>query len=160
MAKKVIESAVDTYWVDSKDELNANFTELYAAPGAATTATVGELNTLDGVLYSFTTATVPATGTCALTIQLGDASPAAIAGVRAGIGYISDSVGGIGTAITSVAQLTKGEIKTLVTGSVFLWTCNSSGQLDMTLTGAAGSYYVSVVLPNGKYFRSEACVIN
>lgn len=47
MAQQTIESLVDVYWVDSATKINANFTELYAKPGAATTATAAELNYLD-----------------------------------------------------------------------------------------------------------------
>ena len=46
MAKEIITSAVDTYWVDSTDKLNANFTELY---GATLTAGTGFAGT--GTIY-------------------------------------------------------------------------------------------------------------
>jgi hypothetical protein len=162
MAKQTIESAVDVYWVDNKDELNANFTELYAAAGVATTAKAAEINTLDSVVNHLVGTYTPAIGTCAVDFQLYEAgaSADAIAEVRAGFGYISDSLGGLGTAITSVATLSKGTISTLVTGSVFFWVCNSSGHIDMTLTGSAGTKYVTLVFPNGKIMRSEACIIN
>lgn len=160
MAKQVITSAVDAYWVDSEAKLNSNFDELYAMPGSATTATAAELNTLDGVVNHLVGVYTPASGSCAADFQLYEAGVDAIAEVRAGFGYISDSVGGLGTAITSVATLSKGTISTLVTGSVFFWVCDSDGHINMTLTGTAGSKYVTLVFPNGKIMRSEACVIN
>jgi len=160
---------------DERDQLNANFTELYAPLTVAgvtasaaelnildgVTAIAAEINTLDGVPTHFTTATVPASGTCAATFTLANVSEAIESGtILSGLGYISTSINTLGTAITSVATLSKGTINTLVTGSIFFWVADGSGELNMTLTGAAGSYYVSLLMPTGEAWRSEACVIN
>lgn len=45
MAQQSVSSCVDVYWVDSADKINANFTELYAKPGAATTASAATAGT-------------------------------------------------------------------------------------------------------------------
>lgn len=128
--------------------------------GTAITATAAEINALDGAVGHMVGVYTPATGTCAVDFQLYDLAGNAIAENRCGFGYISDDNGNMGTAITSVATLSKGTITTLVTGSLFFWCCDTDGHIDMTLTGTAGDKYVTIVWPNGGRMRSEACTIS
>ncbi len=112
------------------------------------------------IFASMTTGTTPASGTCAVQFALLDGAGDALASVQSGIGYLSDANGVMVTAATSVATLTNGSISTLVTGQVFQWICKADGTLGVTLTAAAASYYISLVLPNGKIITSDEIVVS
>lgn len=147
MAIEEIKSAVDVYWVDNTDALNDNFDELD-----------DKIDDVD--VLTLTTTATPATGTCGVQFVFTDANDMAITGIRSGIGYLSDSAGALGSAITSVATLTNGSILTIVTGRLFHWVTTADGEVGITLTGTAGSKYVTFVLPNGQVVTSTVCTIN
>ena len=140
------------------DGITATEAELNIMDGV--TATAAEINALDGAVGHMVGVYTPATGTCAVDFQLYDLAGNAIAENRCGFGYISDGNGNMGTAITSVATLSKGTITTLVTGSLFFWCCDTNGHINMTLTGSAGNKYVTLVWPNGDRMRSSVSTIN
>lgn len=128
------------------DAAQANFNELYATNLAK--------------LTSIATATTPASGTCAVQLTLKDGNGEALTTIRSGIGYLSSSVGALASAVTSVATLTNGSITQLVTGRIFHWVSKADGTLGITVTGAASTYYVSLVLPDGTVVTSSAIVVN
>lgn len=125
------------------DNIQSNFTELYS-----------------GKLSGMSTATTPASGTCAVQFVMLDDAGIALAAIQSGIGYLSNAAGVMVTAGTSVATLTNGSISTLVTGQVFQWITDATGKLGVTLTAGAATYYMSIVLPNGKIITSSAIVVS
>lgn len=155
MAQKTIKTA--TLLSKDRADINDNFTELYTTTSGMTAA---ELSTLDKVANSFTTATTPASGTCAVQLVFKDADGATLAQIFSGIGYISTVAGVPSTAVTSVATLTNGTVHTLITGKVFHFATSAAGLLGITVTAGAGTYYISFQLPNGKVVTSSAIVVN
>lgn len=113
-----------------------------------------------GTIGSIDTATTPASGSCEVQFTLNDAAGDALAAIQAGLGYLSDDAGVLVAAGTSVATATNGSISTLITGQVFMWVSKADGTLGVTLTAPAASYYISLVLPNGKILVSDEIVVN
>ena len=138
-------------------DINTNFSGF--TPFEGLTVTAAEVNQFDGMVVGLDTTATPATGTCAVQFELQDANGVAVSEIMSGIGYISSAVGALGSAITSVATLTNGSILTIITGRLFHWVTSDAGLLGVTLTGTAGTYYVTLVLPSGKVVTSTACVV-
>lgn len=135
---------------------------LEAKSGANTTATAGELNTLDGVPVTFTTTDTPATGSNAAQFVFKDAAGATIDRIFAGLCYLTKDATGATSfaATTSVATLTNGEVFEIGTKRVYSFITSDAGLLGVTITSAADTYYMAFVFPNGKVIVSSALVIN
>ena len=134
---------------------------LQASPSiAGVTSSVAEMNSVDGQAASMTMATTPATGSCAVQLTLKDAEGVALAHAISGFGYAS-TVDGLATvAVTSFATLTNGVIDPVVVTKNFHFITKADGTLGCTLTASAGTYYLTLQLPNGKLVTSGAIVIN
>ena len=129
----------------------------------AVTATGADMNLNTNQPSTIATTATPASGTCAVSLILRKSDGAtALTHAVSGIGHIGTAADGLtSAAITSVATgASFGEIVTLVTGRVFHFTTTATGALDLALTAAAGTYYVTLVMPNGKLVTSSACVSN
>jgi len=126
----------------------------------AMTPVTAELNTLAGIVASATMASTPASGSCAVQLTLKDSAGATMARKTAGLLYVSNAGGTAIAGATSVAVLTNGAIEELVAGKVDLFISSAAGLLGFTLTAAAGSYYASLVLPNGSVITTAAIVVN
>lgn len=139
---QTIASAVDVYWEDSTSDLNANFAELNKQFTVTTTAT-------------------PATGTCAVQFQFKDPTTGAnLTYPISGVCYSSTSTGLAFQAITSAAVLTNGAVLALSATTLWAFVTDATGRVGLTLTGSAGSKYVTFVLPNGRLVTSTVCTIN
>lgn len=111
-------------------------------------------------VWGITQTSTPASGSNGTQFVFKDLEGVALVQAVSGIGYISAATGQQSTAITSVATLTNGDIITLVTGSVFLFTTEANGTLGITFTGSAGSYYCTFILPSGKLHTSTVITIS
>jgi len=131
--------------------------------GVEVTATPAEINAgVLGGVASMTTATTPAVGSCAVQLVFKDADGVTMAVPTSGILYISELATGLthSSKLAGIAIATNGTITDLVANDVCLFTTTAAGLLGLTLTGAEDSYYVVIVLPNGKLMISDACVSN
>lgn len=137
-----IDSMVDVYWTDNKSKINANFAEVNQA-------------------YTVTTAATPDTGTCAVQFQFKDPTTGAnLAYPISGLCYSSTSTGLAINAITSAATLTNGSILALSATSLWHFITDGTGRVGITLTGDAGSKYITFILPNGKLLTSTVLTIS
>lgn len=146
--------------VQSGGVINLEAGALLEMAGSAETPAVAEINTLAGLLASVTMTTTPATGTCAVQLTFKDSAGVALDHKTAGLLYFS-TVGGtaIAAGVTN-ATLTNGAIQELVAGKVDLFITSAAGLLGFTLTSTSGSYYASLVLPNGRVITTGDIVIN
>jgi hypothetical protein len=137
------------------------------------TASVAELNTLhDSGITAAEAASIagqpagasmvstPASGTCAVQLTVLNGAGTHITHAVSGIGYLSTSNGLAAAAATGVAKLTNGEVTEIVTGSIFHFVTTAGGLVGLTVTAAAGSYYVTLQMPNGKLVTTTAIVVN
>jgi len=125
-----------------------------------TTSVTAELNTLTGLPAAVTMTATPATGTCAVQLTFKDSTGAALGHVVSGYLYFSNSAGTAVAAATSAATLTNGAIQELVTGKADLFITSAAGLLGFTVTAGTGTYYASIVLPNGRVVTTGAIVVN
>ena len=139
--------------------VTATAAELNKLSGATVTTT--EINTLASEAASVTMATTPASGTCAVQLTFKDAAGVALAHAVSGLLYWS-AVDGLSIANpTSAAVLTNGALTELVAGKVDHFITTAAGLLGITVTKAGGgTYYASIVLPNGKIITTGAIVVN
>ena len=130
--------------------------------GTTVTATAAELNAMDGPVASMTTATTPASGTCAVQLVFKDAAGVQLAVPAGGMLYISEVATGLtNDPVDGLAVLTNGALDELVTGGASIFTSDATGQLGLTISHAgADSFWVVVILPNGKLLISDECVVN
>lgn len=126
----------------------------------AVTASGTELNTLADLPATASMASTPASGTCAVQLTIKNAAGSAIGHAISGVGYLSTSNGLAMAAATGVAVLTNGALTELVTGTVFHFVSTAAGLLGATVTAAAGSYYITLQMPNGKLVTTSAIVVN
>jgi hypothetical protein len=147
-----------------------------AIDGTTVTSTAAELNILDGVtstaaelnamdnaaIVSMTTATTPASGSCAVQLVFKDAAGVTVAVPVSGLLYMSEVATGLtmDAADTSLAVLTNGVLTNLITHSLSHFISTAAGLLGMTITAATDSYWIVIVLPNGKLLISDECVVN
>jgi len=131
--------------------------------GTEVTATAAELNA--GVLggaASMTTATVPAETTCAVQLVFKDAAGVTMAVPTSGLLYLSEAADGLAhhLADTSLALLTNGALTNLGSAGPSLFTTTAAGLLGVTISANTDSYWIVVVLPNGKLLISDECVVS
>jgi len=148
--------------LNKMDGVTATAAELNLNDGQ--TATPAEVNNIaDGTWASFTTATTPASGTCAIQLVFKDAAGTTMAAPVGCTVHVADNATGIGlSTITSLAALTNGEVNIVDTGAPLYYNCltTAAGLLGFTLTAGAASYYIVVRHPSGLLKVSSACVVN
>ena len=142
--------------------------------GTLVTATAAELNTMDGItataaelnagvlggVASMTTVATPASQACGVQLVFKDADGVTMAVPTAGMLYISEVATGLtNNPVDSLAVLTNGALDELVTGGASIYTTDATGKLGVTIAHAAGvdSFWIVVVLPNGKLLISDEC---
>lgn len=135
---------------------------LQAKPFASSVATAAEVNAVAGMPTTFSMTTVPATGSCAVQFVLKDADGVQLDHMVTGIGYIgTDAAGAASAAVSgSIAALTNGAVVDIVAKRIFHFITSATGLLGLTVTASAASYYVTLVLPNGKLLTSGPIVSN
>jgi hypothetical protein len=131
-----------------------------ALPANATTASTAELSSLADQPASVTTATTPGTGTCAVQFAFKDAQGASLGHAVAGGAYFSNAAGTAFAPATSGATLTNGAWNEAKAGNLAQYITSAAGLLGVTVTAAAGTYYISFELPSGKIITSSAIVCN
>ena len=113
-----------------------------------------------------TTSTTPASGSCAAQFVVKNAAGVAVAVPVCIRAYLTDSATGLThtAAGTSIAVLTNGALTTdgatPSVGPHFTLTTTAAGLIGLTVTAAAGTYYIAFVMPNGKLVMSSALVVN
>jgi hypothetical protein len=109
-----------------------------------------------------TTATVPASGSCAVQMVLKNSDGSALAGPVSGLLYLSEVATGLtqDLADTTLAVLTNGALTNIGGAGPSLFTTDADGLLGVTITAAADSYWLVLVQPNGKLLISDECVVN
>ena len=126
-----------------------------------TVTSTGEWDSVVGQPAIVTMTTTPASGTCAVQLTVKDASGIALTHAVTGFGHMGTASTGLtSAAVTSVATLTNGEILTVVTGRLFHFITTAAGLLGVTVTASAGSYYLTLQMPNGKLVTTGAIVVN
>ena len=111
---------------------------------------------------SITTATTPASGSCAVQFVFKDASGNAVTEPVAGMMYLSEVATGLthDLANTTLDVLTNGALTNIGGAGPSLFTTTAAGLLSMTITAAADDYWVVFVKPDGSLLISDVCVVN
>ena len=109
-----------------------------------------------------TTATTPASGSCAVQLVFADAAGTTMAVPTSGMLYMSEVATGLSVDVadTSIAVLTNGVVTNLVAASISHFVTDATGKLGLTITAGADDYWIVVVLPSGKLLISAKCVVN
>ncbi len=131
--------------------------------GTTVTSTAAELNAMDNAaIVSMTTATTPASGTCAVQLVFSDAAAVQLAIPASGLLYISEVATGLSNdPVDGLAVLTNGALDELVTGGTSVYTTDATGKLGVTISHAGvDSFWIVIILPNGKLLISDECVVN
>ena len=143
--------------------------------GTAVTSTAAELNILDGVTAtaaelnlndnqvasaSFVIGTETGGNEITVNIQLLDAAGAAMA-IRSAVGfYLSADANGDSTAVaaTSLAAGTDGVMQEFIANSAGRLISEADGDIDVVIGDASGAatYYLVLIMPNGKLVVSNA----
>jgi hypothetical protein len=142
-------------------EVTAGADELNTMDGI--TASVAELNVVDGVWASFTTATTPASGSCAIAMVFKDAAGVTMTDVVAGAFYISDLATGLEVDVLDTgATASVGAVTLVDTGvtSYYNFVTTAAGLLTVTITSGADSHWLCFNSPNGGLTISGECVIS
>lgn len=116
-----------------------------------------------GVANVSTVSTTPAAGSCAAQFQLVQPLPQSlnVSKISYVKFYLSDVNGNLASsAATSIVENTNGVLHQVVTGLIVEGTTNATGQVGITLTASAGTYYVTFLLPGGNLITSGALVVN
>lgn len=124
------------------------------------TASAAELSKLKDMPVAATMVTTPATGTCAVQLTLKDADGVQLGHLVAGLLYLSNSAGTAIAGVTSMTTLTNGAIVEIIAGQIDFFITSANGLLGFTLTASTGSYYATLVLPNGAVITTAAIVVN
>ena len=126
------------------------------------TVTTAELNMNDNMWASFTTATVPASGTCAVQLVFKDAAGVTMATPVAGRFYMSNAATGLTRDdATSIAVLTNGAVTEMdAAHKAWAFTTTAAGLLGVTITDAADNKWLVFEHPTGKLSISSVCLIN
>ena len=144
--------------------------------GTLVTATATELNIMDGItattaelnagvfggVASMTTATTPGSNTCAVQLVFKDADGVTMAVPTSGLLYISEVATGLSTdPVDGLAVLTNGELDNIIAHGLSHFVTTAAGLLGVTISHTgADSFWLVVVLPNGKLLISDECVVN
>ena len=146
--------------LDKLSRITASASELNKIDGV--TATTAELNLNDNIWASFTTATVPAVGTCAVQMVFKDVAGVTMATPVAGRFYMSNVATGLTRDdATSIAVLTNGAVTEMdAAHKAWAFTTTAAGLLGVTITDAADDKWLVFEHPTGKLVISSVCVIN
>jgi hypothetical protein len=142
-------------------EVTASAAELNTMDGV--TATADEINVVDNVWASFTTATTPASGSCAIALVFKDAAGVTMATTVAGVLYISDLATGLEVDVLDTGMTASVGAVTLVdTGvtSYYNFVTTAAGLLTVTITTGVDSHWLCFTAPNGGLVISDECVVN
>ncbi len=125
-------------------------------------ASMAEINTLDGLPASVTTTATPASGSCAVQFVFKDAAGETMAVPCSGLCYLSEVSTGLShdLADSTFAVLTNGALTNLGGAGPSLFTTTAAGLLGVTITANADDYYVVFVLPSGLLLISTVCTSN
>ena len=110
--------------------------------GTTVTSTAAELNAMDNAaIVTMTTATTPASGSCAVQLVFKDAAGDALTVPVSGLLYMSEAATGLtmDAADTSLVVLTNGVVTNLITHSLSHFISDATGKLGLTITAAADS---------------------
>lgn len=127
------------------------------------TATAAEINAgVLGGVASMTTATTPASGSCAVQLVFKDADGVTMAVPVSGLLYVSEVATGLSDdPVDGLAVLTNGSLSNLVAHGTSHFITTAAGLLGVTITHAgADSFWLVVVLPSGKLLISDECVVS
>jgi len=131
--------------------------------GTTVTTTAAELNAIPcGAVASMTTDTTPGETTCAVQLVFKDAAGVTMAVPTSGLLYLSKVATGLTSdlADTSLTVLTNGVVTNLVTHGVSHFITDAAGLLGLTISAATDSYWIVIVLSNGKLLISDECVVS
>lgn len=128
--------------------------------GTIGSSSVTEVNALADMPTTVSMTTTPASGTCAVQFIFKNAAGTTCSHAVAGLLYFSSSTGLAIAAVTSGATLTNGSITELKVGNCDLFITTAVGLLGVTVTASTGTYYITIILPNGKLSTSAAIVVN
>ena len=134
-----------------------------AIDGTIITASVADINALPcGSVASMTTAATPASGSCGVQLVFKETAGVIMAIATAGMLYISEVDTGLtNNPVDGLAVLTNGALDELVTGGASIYTTDATGKLGVTIThSGADSFWIVVVLPNGKLLISDECEVS
>ena len=129
--------------------------------GTELTVSGAELNQLNGGWASVTTATTPASGSCAVQFVFKDAAGVTMAVPVTGELYISKVATGLTEDLlgTSLAVLTNGVLTNLIAKGRSAFVTSAAGLLGVTITnGSADSLWVVFRSPSGQLIISDECV--
>ena len=130
--------------------------------GTLVTASADEINNAaTGGWASFTTATTPASGSCAVQFVFKDAAGVTMAVPVTGTLYLSKVATGLTNDLagTSLAVLTNGALVNIGGAGPSVFTSTAAGLLGVTITnGSADSFWVVFKSPNGQLIISDECV--
>jgi hypothetical protein len=125
------------------------------------TSTAAEMNALADVPITMTTATTPASGTCACQFVFKNGAGGTLSHAVAGMAYSSGVDGLSEVAVTSFATLTNGVVLPVIATKLFKFVTTAAGAIGCTLTASTGTYYITFINPNnGKLITSSALVVN
>ena len=111
-------------------------------------------------IASVTTSATPASGSNAAQFTFKNRGAVAVTGRRVLKAWLCDASGDPVGAATSIVKLTNGFTDQLITGKVVQAETSAAGLYGVTLTHAAGTYYMAFDLPNGRILVSGALVVN
>lgn len=129
--------------------------------GTELTVSGAELNQLNGGWASVTTATTPASGSCAVQFVFKDAAGVTMAVPVTGTLYLSKVATGLTNDLagTTLAVLTNGALVNVGGAGTSVFTTTAAGLLGLTITnGSADSFWVVFRTPNGQLIISDECV--
>lgn len=114
------------------------------------------------MIFTVTTSTTPASGSCAVQFQFNDHNGAPVTAPISGLLYLSEVATGLtqDLADTSLAVLTNGALTNVGGAGPSLFTTDATGKLGLTITAAADNYWVVFIQPNGELLISDVCVVN
>lgn len=148
--------------VESGGEIDIESGGALKLAGTQVTALAAEINALDAAPLDvdFTVGS-ESTNVINVALQLNDASGAALATRAAVFAYLSDDANGDSIAATApdggVAIGTDGLAIPLVAGKAWTLVSEADGDIDLNITeSGAATWYLIVVLPNGKLAASDA----
>lgn len=143
--------------------LNSGASITNAIVGNVTGNVTGDVTgVLSAAAKTMTTATVPASGSCAVQLTLKDGNGVTMAVPVSGLLYLSEVATGLtqDLADTTLAVLTNGALTNLGSAGPSIFTTTAAGLLGVTITAGTDSYWLVLVLPSGELLISDECVVN
>lgn len=111
--------------------------------------------------YLLTTATTPASGSCAVELTFTNSEGTALTAPISGVFYLSEVATGLSAAAADTGiTASKGVVSPVVSTSHYHYITNATGELDLTITALADSYWVVFPQPDGTLLISDEVVVN